>query len=252
MDTFVSYLRIPVKKYRSFGECLESQGTLGTDKLFTGQRLDDTGLYYYGARYYDPSIGRFISPDPMTHSEPLPKGQVIKALTVYPNTTQFYTPDTRFPTYINPQEHNRYSYALNNPLRYTDPDGHQAEAAFAVAGGAVWIPGWGWAIAGGAVIVGGAIILEQQTGCFSSAWESIKGAAGNIGSWLSSRFSEATTGDPNQNPFKSKWHRMSIMDTKPFMLPAIQHSNFAQRPPVRESHGLTADAAFDRRSQYTR
>ncbi|MDD5702809.1 MAG: hypothetical protein PHU23_12260 [Dehalococcoidales bacterium] len=47
----------------SIGDRLESQGTLGTDKLFTGQRLDDTGLYYYGARYYDPTIGGFISPD---------------------------------------------------------------------------------------------------------------------------------------------------------------------------------------------
>ncbi|MFC2072927.1 RHS repeat-associated core domain-containing protein [Chloroflexota bacterium] len=38
-----------------------SPADLGTDKLFTGQRLDDTGLYYYNARYYDASIGRFIS-----------------------------------------------------------------------------------------------------------------------------------------------------------------------------------------------
>ena len=37
------------------------------DRLFTGQRLDDTGLYYYNARYYDPTIGRFINPDkPLT------------------------------------------------------------------------------------------------------------------------------------------------------------------------------------------
>jgi RHS repeat-associated protein len=37
-------------------------GSVSTDKKFTGQRLDGTGLYYYGARYYDASIGRFISP----------------------------------------------------------------------------------------------------------------------------------------------------------------------------------------------
>ncbi len=37
-----------------------------SDKKFTGQRLDDTGLYYYNSRYYDPMIGRFISPDPLT------------------------------------------------------------------------------------------------------------------------------------------------------------------------------------------
>ena len=61
---------------------------------FTGQRLDTTGLYYYGARYYDPTIGRFISPD------------------------------TIVPSYMNPQSFNRYSYCLNNPLKYTDPSGH--------------------------------------------------------------------------------------------------------------------------------
>ncbi|MDD5039163.1 MAG: RHS repeat-associated core domain-containing protein [Dehalococcoidales bacterium] len=76
-----------------YGECRNSTGTLGTDRLFTGQRLDDTGLYYYGARYYDPTIGRFISPD-----------------------TIVQTPN-------NPQSLNRYSYVFNNPLRYTDPSG---------------------------------------------------------------------------------------------------------------------------------
>ncbi|MBN1190562.1 MAG: RHS repeat-associated core domain-containing protein, partial [Dehalococcoidales bacterium] len=42
---------------------IASWDTLPTDRQFTGQRLDETGLYYYGARYYDHSIGRFISPD---------------------------------------------------------------------------------------------------------------------------------------------------------------------------------------------
>ncbi len=30
---------------------------------YTGQRLDDTGLLYYHARYYDPLLGRFVSAD---------------------------------------------------------------------------------------------------------------------------------------------------------------------------------------------
>ena len=30
---------------------------------FTGQYRDDTGLSYYGARYYDPALGRFVSAD---------------------------------------------------------------------------------------------------------------------------------------------------------------------------------------------
>jgi RHS repeat-associated protein len=76
------------------GDRRNSQGTLGTDRQFTGQRLDGTGLYYYNARYYDPTIGRFISAD-------------------------FVIPD-----YSNPQNLNRYSYVANNPLKYTDPSGH--------------------------------------------------------------------------------------------------------------------------------
>jgi RHS repeat-associated protein len=81
--------------YFSFGAVRFSTGALPTDKKFTGQRLDNTGLYYYGARYYDPVIGRFISPDTVVQSP------------------------------SNPQTLNRYSYCLNNPLIYTDPTGHE-------------------------------------------------------------------------------------------------------------------------------
>jgi len=73
--------------------CRFSQGILGTDKKFTGQRLDGTGLYYYNARYYDPLIGRFISSD------------------------------TAAPDLMNPQSFNKYSYCFNNPLNRTDPSG---------------------------------------------------------------------------------------------------------------------------------
>jgi RHS repeat-associated protein len=80
--------------YFSFGAVRFSTGSLPTDKKFTGQELDSTGLYYYGARYYDPVIGRFISAD------------------------------TIVPDPANPQSLNRYSYCFNNPLNYTDPSGN--------------------------------------------------------------------------------------------------------------------------------
>jgi RHS repeat-associated protein len=79
-------------KYFPFGAT--RSGSVPTDKKFTGKRLDETGLYYYGARYYDANIGRFISAD------------------------------TMITDFTNPQTLNRYSYCLNNPLKYTDPSGH--------------------------------------------------------------------------------------------------------------------------------
>lgn len=62
---------------------------------FTGKQLDEeTGLYYYGARYYNPLIGRFITPDTIVQA---------------PN---------------NPQTLNRYTYCNNNPVNLIDPTGH--------------------------------------------------------------------------------------------------------------------------------
>jgi RHS repeat-associated protein len=69
-------------------------------RKYTGQRLDTTDLYYYGARYYDPAIGRFISAD------------------------------TIVPDPYDPQSLNRYSYCRNNPLRYIDPSGHWSIGKF--------------------------------------------------------------------------------------------------------------------------
>lgn len=67
---------------------------------YTGQVLDDeTGLYYYNARYYDPELGRFTQPD------------------------------TIVPEPGDPQTLNRYAYCGNNPINYVDPSGHWIEAA---------------------------------------------------------------------------------------------------------------------------
>ena len=87
--------QVSLTKFFSFGSTRSSTGTLGTDMKYTGQRLDGTDLYFYNARYYDSSIGRFVSPDDVT------------------------------PDYTNPQDLNRYSYVQNNPLKYTDPTGHK-------------------------------------------------------------------------------------------------------------------------------
>ncbi|MFZ1507396.1 MAG: RHS repeat-associated core domain-containing protein [Anaerolineae bacterium] len=84
--------------YKPWGE---NRGTpvsaTPTKRRFTGQVLDNVagGLYFYNARYYDPALGRFTQAD------------------------------TLIPQPQNPQALNRYSYALGNPLRFTDPSGHR-------------------------------------------------------------------------------------------------------------------------------
>ena len=68
---------------------------VSTPYRYTGQREEEAlGLYYYGARWYDPELRRFIQPDTIV-------------------------PEPR-----NPQSLNRYSYVYNNPVNYTDPTGH--------------------------------------------------------------------------------------------------------------------------------
>ncbi len=85
-------------RYDAYGNArVGAPAALPTDRGYTGQLSDATGLLNYGARYYDPAVGSFISPD---SSVPGPG---------------------------NPQALNRYSYTNNNPLRYTDPSGRFSE-----------------------------------------------------------------------------------------------------------------------------
>jgi RHS repeat-associated protein len=60
-----------------------------------GQRqVAEVGLYYYNARWYDPQIGHFTQADPIV------------------------------PNIYNPMSLDKFAYTLNNPVRYTDPSGH--------------------------------------------------------------------------------------------------------------------------------
>ena len=81
-------------RYYPYGETRWTAGTLPTDYRFTGQRRESgLGLYQMGARWYDPALGRWLSPD------------------------------TLVPDSANPQSFNRYAWVLDNPLRYRDPTG---------------------------------------------------------------------------------------------------------------------------------
>ena len=51
------------RTYYAYGAERSATGDLQTDRTFTGQKSDASGLMYYNARYYDPALGAFISPD---------------------------------------------------------------------------------------------------------------------------------------------------------------------------------------------
>ncbi len=79
--------------YLPFGESMADQkaGGYSTKYRFTGKEVDEeTGLYYFGARYYDPRISLWYGVDPMTEKHP---------------------------------DYNPFGYTANNPIRFIDPDG---------------------------------------------------------------------------------------------------------------------------------
>ncbi|MDY7041416.1 MAG: RHS repeat-associated core domain-containing protein [Chloroflexota bacterium] len=103
---------LAAQRYFPYGEIRYAIGVLPTDFGFTGQRNEGTiGLYDYRARYYAPTLGRFVSAD------------------------------TIVPEAGNPQSLNRYSYVLNDPLKYVDPSGHFEWLPFALVLGAAYIGG---------------------------------------------------------------------------------------------------------------
>ena len=81
-------------EYIAFGEVLfEEHSTSKTmPYLFNGKELDtETGLYYYGARYYDPRVSLWLNVDPLAEKTMTP-----------------------------------YAYTNNNPIMLVDPDGRES------------------------------------------------------------------------------------------------------------------------------
>ncbi len=93
-------------EYVPFGEVFieERNNTWNTPYLFNGKELDEeTGLYYYGARYYNPRISLWYGVDPLFDKYPA---------------------------------HSPYCYTMNNPVVLVDPDG---EDTYLVIYGAGWV-----------------------------------------------------------------------------------------------------------------
>ena len=84
------------------GDCGGTENTLTCQApyTFTGHLYDqESGLFYFGARYYDPETGRFLSQDPVAGDA------------------------------LNPPSLHKYLYAYSSPMNYTDPWGETTDEA---------------------------------------------------------------------------------------------------------------------------
>ncbi|WP_405054416.1 RHS repeat-associated core domain-containing protein [Tepidibacillus marianensis] len=82
-------------RYDAFGNLFNNMAAPYNATGYTGKTYDaKAGLMDYGARWYSPSNGRFISEDTFTGWK------------------------------CQPQSLNRYNYTQNNPVNFTDPTGH--------------------------------------------------------------------------------------------------------------------------------
>ena len=99
-----AYIANSLAMYTPFGGWRTEPSATAGDRYYTSHKhnnlgggADDLGLIYMNARFYIPGVARFASAD-----------------TIVPNSA-------------NGQSYNRYSYTLNNPIKYTDPSGHCEE-----------------------------------------------------------------------------------------------------------------------------
>ncbi|MBN1208048.1 MAG: AHH domain-containing protein [Myxococcaceae bacterium] len=113
--------------------------------LFSGKEMDqETGLYYFGARYYDPRVGLWASPDPAA--------------------TQ-YLDGAGLGGVHNPVNLAAYTYAAANPLRFMDPDGRTP---------------WD-RVVGGLKLLGGVMeIAAGAAGGIATSWTGVGAVVGGV------------------------------------------------------------------------
>jgi RHS repeat-associated protein len=139
--------------YDAFGNILQvdsylkgKQTVTNPYRFSTKEYNSRSGLIYFGARYYDPKIGRFITPDPLTWGPDdarIFKKYLTPVVPAFQNTVinkrGIIEPDTIINSnhqyaqllkgiilrigVLNPQIQHRYTYCRNNPINSIDPYG---------------------------------------------------------------------------------------------------------------------------------
>ena len=140
-----------------YGSTRSETGAKTLAHQYTGQEKDaTTGLYNYGARYYDPSLMHFISADNI------------------------------IPDAADPQMLNRYSYVRNNPVRLVDPTGNFAVPAatlFIATVAALWPGNQEYAATGGMLLSAPMLAPVMSAYYPAGSWYLFGGVAGGTSAY---------------------------------------------------------------------
>src|SRR5690606_13015623 len=115
-------------EYFAFGETFveEHRSSNNSPYKFNGKELDeDTGWYYYGARYYDPRISVWLSVDPLASYDPI-------------LNIEHYIDGQHNGGVFNAKNLNVYGYCYQAPINYFDPNGKQNFATGGSTALGVW------------------------------------------------------------------------------------------------------------------
>jgi RHS repeat-associated protein len=159
--------------YTAYGATTASGDASGNPFQYTGRENDGTGLYYYRARYYNPSLGRFISEDPI-------------GLEGGPNP---------------------YAYVLGDPVSYTDPEGNfiflPILGGMLIGGGTDL--GLQLLMNGGNIhcVNWGSVALSAGLGAFGGGWGAARRAGTEFSHWIPARYFRP--GSESYKPWLPQW-----------------------------------------------
>jgi RHS repeat-associated protein len=114
--------------YQAFGATTVTGATTTNPFGWTGRELDGTGLQFLRARYYSPTLHRFISEDPLQYVYSNVSTKLNVAFDFSRKESAIYTAARirgllGFSASVAVASENPFSYANNSPLRFTDPLG---------------------------------------------------------------------------------------------------------------------------------